>query len=115
MVRPSVDLPQPDSPTSPSVSPFWIERSTPSTARTWPPVPRRPAPAGKYFFRPRTSSRGALRRPASPEGGEPPPTSPGGRGPEARGGGSGLLKASARLGDPAGRQLRAYRRQRWGL
>ena len=35
-VRPSVDLPQPDSPTSPSVSPRLICRSTPSTACTLP-------------------------------------------------------------------------------
>ncbi len=32
MVRPTVDLPQPDSPTSPSVSPLWIEKLTSSTA-----------------------------------------------------------------------------------
>src|SRR5439155_26837835 len=38
--RASVDLPQPDSPTSPSVSPRLIWRSTPSTARTErPPKP----------------------------------------------------------------------------
>ncbi len=34
--RPSVDLPQPDSPTTPSVSPGRSVRSTPSTARTAP-------------------------------------------------------------------------------
>ena len=34
--RPVVDLPQPDSPTSPSVSPRAISKSTPSTARTLP-------------------------------------------------------------------------------
>src|SRR5688500_3239227 len=34
MVRPSVDLPQPDSPTRPSVSPAWMSRVTSSTART---------------------------------------------------------------------------------
>ena len=33
-IRPSVDLPQPDSPTSPSVSPRRTSRSTPSTACT---------------------------------------------------------------------------------
>ncbi len=33
-VLPSVDLPQPDSPTSPTVSPDLISRSTPSTACT---------------------------------------------------------------------------------
>src|SRR5712692_2837970 len=34
--RPNVDLPQPDSPTRPTVSPVLISRSTPSTACTWP-------------------------------------------------------------------------------
>src|SRR5919204_6937801 len=38
MARPSVDLPQPDSPTRPTVSPALISRSTPSTACTWPVV-----------------------------------------------------------------------------
>ncbi len=38
--RPSVDLPQPDSPTTPSVSPAARVKSTPSTART---APRRAA------------------------------------------------------------------------
>ena len=32
--RAVVDLPQPDSPTTPSVSPFTTSKSTPSTART---------------------------------------------------------------------------------
>src|SRR5919106_2060371 len=32
MARPIVDLPQPDSPTRPSVSPRWISRETSSTA-----------------------------------------------------------------------------------
>jgi hypothetical protein len=32
--RPSVDLPQPDSPTSPYVSPALMDRETPSTAYT---------------------------------------------------------------------------------
>ena len=34
MVRPAVDLPQPDSPTSPTVSPWRTSREMPSTART---------------------------------------------------------------------------------
>ena len=38
IVRPSVVFPQPDSPTTPSVSPRMTVRSTPSTARTWPTV-----------------------------------------------------------------------------
>src|SRR6185503_10122243 len=36
IARPSVDLPQPDSPTSPNVSPLRISRLTPSTAFTRP-------------------------------------------------------------------------------
>ena len=36
MVRPSVVLPQPDSPTSANVSPGMISKSTPSTAYTVP-------------------------------------------------------------------------------
>src|SRR5438477_7205676 len=57
--RASVDLPQPDSPTRPSVSPRLISRSTPSTARTArPPKP----PIGKYLNAPliRTSTGSVL-------------------------------------------------------
>src|SRR5438874_3733515 len=51
--RASVDLPQPDSPTRPSVSPRLISRSTPSTARTAPP----PKPEiGKCLKAPATRS-----------------------------------------------------------
>ena len=65
MQRPSVDLPQPDSPTSPSVSPRASSRSTPSTARST--VGGRPAqPAGRLrraarsaSSRSRTSSSGS--------------------------------------------------------
>jgi hypothetical protein len=39
LTRPSVDLPQPDSPTRPSVSPGAIVSETPSSARTTPPAP----------------------------------------------------------------------------
>ena len=46
MTRPSVDLPQPDSPTNPSVSPLRTSKLTPSTARTACP-PKRPVPIGK--------------------------------------------------------------------
>ena len=57
-VRPRVDLPQPDSPTRPTVSPRRTSRSTPSTAWSWPVVRRRkPCLTGKYFLRPRTRSR----------------------------------------------------------
>ena len=50
IVRPSVVLPQPDSPTMPSVSPFRTERSTPETASTCPTVCLKiPALIGKCF------------------------------------------------------------------
>ena len=76
MVRPRVDLPQPDSPTRPTVSPRRTSRSTPSTAWSWPVVRlRKPCLTGKYFLRPRTRSRmsssaGGLRcsRPSSTGG-----------------------------------------------
>src|SRR5690242_13253315 len=59
-VRPTVDLPQPDSPTSPRVSPSRIEKLTPSTANTVPPARCiRPLCSGKCFFNPLTSSTGA--------------------------------------------------------
>ncbi len=53
IVRASVVLPQPDSPTRPSVSPAWIERSTPSTAWMAPTVRFiTPARIGKCLTRP---------------------------------------------------------------
>ena len=83
-VRPSVDLPQPDSPTSPTVSPRKTSRSTPSTACTWPTVRCSiPLRTGKCFLharapqqdvrlrlravapRPAPSARGARARTAS--------------------------------------------------
>src|SRR5947208_14139871 len=55
--RPVVDLPQPLSPTRPSVSPRRIKRSTPSTALTCATVRfRRPPLMGKWTFRPLTST-----------------------------------------------------------
>ena len=45
MVRPRVDLPQPDSPTTPMVLPAFKEKDTSSTAWTMPLL------VGKYFFR----------------------------------------------------------------
>src|SRR5438477_6856259 len=62
MVRPVVDLPQPDSPTRPRVSPCLTVKLTPSTALTsatlrWSKIP---CVMGKYFFRSRTSSRTSL-------------------------------------------------------
>src|ERR1700680_5067903 len=59
MTRPRVVLPQPDSPTSPSVSPLRISKLTSSTALTsatlrW---KRMPEVTGKYILTPRTSTR----------------------------------------------------------
>src|SRR5260221_5349763 len=60
-LRATVDLPQPLSPTRPSVSPAPIDRLTPSTAKTWPMVRRsRPFFTGKCFLRPLTSRTGTL-------------------------------------------------------
>src|SRR5206468_10077466 len=47
IVRPSVLLPQPDSPTMPSVSPLLIFRLTPSTAASRCLRPRKPLPTPK--------------------------------------------------------------------
>ena len=62
-MRPVVDLPQPDSPTSPSVFDSSTSKETPSTA--WTLVPRRelsmPCSTGKYFTRSWTLSSGAIR------------------------------------------------------
>jgi hypothetical protein len=50
-VRPTVDLPQPDSPTRPRVSPRRMEKLTPSTAKTFPALRRRkPLRVLKYFL-----------------------------------------------------------------
>src|ERR1700674_2466158 len=67
IARPTVDLPQPDSPTRPSVSPSAIEKLTPSTANTWPPARRRnPWLITKCCLRSRTSNTGGeLARTAS--------------------------------------------------
>jgi hypothetical protein len=58
MQRTRVDLPQPDSPTMPSVSPLRSVNDTPSTAFTdatcfWKMIPR---VTGKCFFRSSTTS-----------------------------------------------------------
>src|SRR3954469_5980387 len=60
-VRPAVDLPQPDSPTRPTVSPARISSEIPSTARTAPAVRRRipPPRIGKCFLRLVTRSSGS--------------------------------------------------------
>src|SRR6266550_1983025 len=59
MARPVVDLPHPDSPTRPSVSPFSTKKSMPSTARTAPTWRWKmiPCVSGKCIFRALTSSR----------------------------------------------------------
>src|SRR6185437_2596690 len=51
--RPSVLFPDPDSPTSPSVSPFSMSNDTPSTARTSPdaPPPNMDSPSGNVLVR----------------------------------------------------------------
>ena len=56
--RPSVDFPQPDSPTRPYVLPRGMLRSTPSTAFTWPTIRSKSTPRliGKCTFRSRTST-----------------------------------------------------------
>src|SRR5690554_651986 len=56
-VRAAVDLPQPDSPTRPSVSPRRRSKLMPSTALTSPTWRRNTTPwrSGKYFLRSRTS------------------------------------------------------------
>src|SRR5882672_4143347 len=61
--RPTVDLPQPDSPTMASVSPCSRWKSTPSTARTWPETrPNAPRRTGKCLARPATSSNALIER-----------------------------------------------------
>src|SRR5580765_6245275 len=58
MQAPTVDLPLPDSPTSPSISPGAIVSETPSTAWTSPPRPSRCVPAVKCLTRFSASSVG---------------------------------------------------------
>src|SRR6266540_548611 len=63
--RPVVDLPQPDSPTSASVSPSPTSKSMPSTARTAPlRPPKMPLLTGKYLTRFATRSNGFTPAPA---------------------------------------------------
>src|SRR5690606_711836 len=57
MRRATVDLPEPDSPTRPSVSPFLMSRETSSMALTSPTCfLSQPSWMGKYFLRPRTEN-----------------------------------------------------------
>src|SRR3954467_3000699 len=59
IMRPVVDLPQPDSPTRPSVSLGITSNETLSTARTAPfALPKSPFLIGKSFVSPRTDSSG---------------------------------------------------------
>src|SRR5262245_39531265 len=60
IMRAAVDLPQPDSPTSPSVSPGNTENEMPSTANTEPcRRPKAPRRTGKCLTRSTTSRMGA--------------------------------------------------------
>src|ERR1700709_1344631 len=63
--RAGVDLPQPDSPTMPAVSPLAMENDTSSTARTVLLLPNRPPRTGKCFVRPATCSSGCAAPPRS--------------------------------------------------
>ena len=65
IVRPTVDFPQPDSPTNPRVSPWLIEKLTPLTALLS-PLTREKIPceeSGKNFCKSLTSIIGELMRP----------------------------------------------------
>src|SRR3989442_11390720 len=106
MLRPRVDLPQPDSPTRPSVSPCRISRSTPSPARTWGTVLcMSPDVIGNQVFKPRTSTSGSsavqagLRAARVAASGMRSSFGPG------------RAQVFARLGHPAGGTLRASDRQ----
>src|ERR1700704_2982338 len=66
--RAVVDLPQPDSPTMPTVSPLAIENDTSSTARTVLLLLNRPPRTGKCFVRPLTCSSGCAAPPMSSTG-----------------------------------------------
>src|SRR5256885_16480149 len=58
--RPRVVLPDPDSPTTATVCPWWMSSETPSTALTWRRGPAsQPDSTGKYFLIPSARSRGS--------------------------------------------------------
>ena len=61
--RAVVDLPQPDSPTMPTVSPLAIENETSSTARTVLRLANRSPRTGKCFVSPLTCSSGCAAPP----------------------------------------------------
>ena len=76
IIRPVVVLPQPDSPTRPTVSPPAMSKLIPSTARTARAGPRSKSPrrTGKCFTRFLTSmSGGCAGIPSPPETGSAPP------------------------------------------
>src|SRR5580693_8147541 len=66
--RAVVDLPQPDSPTIPRVSPLAMENETSSTARTVLRALNSSPRTGKCFVRPLTSSSGCAAPPRSSTG-----------------------------------------------
>src|ERR1700709_1528638 len=66
--RAVVDLPQPDSPTMPTVSPLAIENETSSTARTVLRALNRSLRTGKCLVSPLTLSNGCAAPPRSPIG-----------------------------------------------
>src|SRR6266849_8999269 len=66
--RAVVDLPQPDSPTIPTVSPLTMENDTSSTARTVLRALNRSPRTGKCFVRPMTCSSGWATPPRSSSG-----------------------------------------------
>src|ERR1700686_3958866 len=66
--RAVVDLPQPDSPTMPTVSPLAIENDTSSTARTVLRLAKRSPRTGKCFVSPVTCSSGCAAPPRSSTG-----------------------------------------------
>src|SRR3954468_6925726 len=66
--RAVVDLPQPDSPTMPTVSPLATENDTSSTARTVLLLLNRPPRTGKCLVRPLTCNSGCAAPPTSSTG-----------------------------------------------
>src|SRR3954447_13062310 len=117
MARPTVDLPQPDSPTRTSVSPEPIEKLTPSTASTRSGAEKKPRRTGKCFFSALTTSTGWAIEPlwtaasvmAAPVGCSGMPA----RGPMARAFFlvGRILRRTALVGARAARRERASRRQ----
>src|SRR3954471_24184271 len=66
--RAVVDLPQPDSPTMPTVSPLAMANDTSSTARTVLLLPNSPPRTGRCFVKPSTWSSGCAAPPRSSTG-----------------------------------------------